>query len=114
MLSHRPYTYNMAMYPLDLMLLVLLLLLLGLICLKFFCKSHVGYLHLVRTPVRCCFSILRISSVYETAYALCTRVLIMHIYELFALKTYVPETLTMDVHNLPQCQQTTISRPSPE
>ena len=57
-LLHRLCMYEMAMYPLN--LLMLLVLLLGLVCCKLLCsilfKVHSGYLHLVRSSLRYCFS----------------------------------------------------------
>ena len=54
-------------------------LLLGLFCVKvlssILSKAHAGYLHLVRTSLKCCCSILSSSCVKQTALAMCTSVL---------------------------------------
>ena len=61
-ISHRPCLYGVTMYPLDLFDGSVLLLLLSLFYWKFLwsflSKANTRYLHLVRTSIRCCSSVL--------------------------------------------------------
>ena len=60
--------------------LLLLLMKLSLFSWKFLCsilsRTHVGYLHSVRTSIRCCFSVLSSSGLEQTTLILCFNVLI--------------------------------------
>ena len=62
------------------LLMILMLLYFSLFCVKFLfsilSRAHLGYLHLVRTSLKCCCSVVSISSLEQIALALCTDVFI--------------------------------------
>ena len=79
----KTFTYDMTMYPLDVLLflfLVLLHLFVDIVLHSILSMAHKGYLTLVKTSIMHCNSVLNGSGVDETVLAPCVKVLmILHL-----------------------------------